>query len=139
MLRNRVLELTLAAAAALGYGCGSPEDPSVQSTEPSTPVQAIRLDIPPQGTPKAENKDETPKAEVKAETPKAPVASKLPQNTPQAGVPHESWKAVPIGDTAEKGLKWLVSVQGKDGGWGQDGGNEGDNRKDVGLESNGND
>jgi hypothetical protein len=22
----------------------------------------------------------------------------------------------------EKGVKWLVSVQGKDGGWGQDGG-----------------
>jgi len=139
MLRNRMLELTLAAAAALGYGCGSPEDPAAQSTQPSQPVQAIRLEIPPQSAPKAETNDETPKAEVKADTPKSPVASKLPQNTPQAGVPHESWKAVPIGDTAEKGLKWLVSVQGKDGGWGQDGGNEGDNRKEVGLESNGND
>jgi len=139
MLRNRMLELTLAAAAALGYGCGSPEDPAAQSAEPSTPVQAIRLEMPPQSAPKPELKEEPPKADVKADTPKGPVASKLPQNTPQAGVPHESWKAVPIGDTADKGLKWLVSVQGKDGGWGQDGGNEGDPRKDVGLESNGND
>ena len=121
MLRNRMLELAIAAAATLGVGCGSPEEPSAPSADASKPMQAIRFESP---------------QEV---NPKPPVASKLPQNTPQAGVPHESWKAVPIGDTAEKGLKWLVSVQGKDGGWGQDGGNEGDNRKDVGLESNGND
>lgn len=58
---------------------------------------------------------------------------------PQPGVPHDSWKGTPIGDASQKGLKWLASVQGKDGGWGQDGGNEGDNRKDVNLESGGND
>jgi hypothetical protein len=28
----------------------------------------------------------------------------------------------PVSIAIEKGMKWLVSVQGKDGGWGQDGG-----------------
>ena len=35
----------------------------------------------------------------------------------------------------EKGMKWLVSVQGKDGGWGQDGGERAelvDKRSDTG-------
>ena len=31
-------------------------------------------------------------------------------------------KKDPFDIAAAKGLKWLVSVQGKDGGWGQDGG-----------------
>ena len=39
----------------------------------------------------------------------------------------------------EKGVKWLVSVQGKDGGWGQDGGETSYVRKDENLESAGND
>src|SRR5260370_25159361 len=39
----------------------------------------------------------------------------------------------------EKGMKWLVSVQGKDGGWGQDGGETSYVRKGERLESNGND
>src|SRR5260221_3400367 len=122
MLRNRMLELAIAAAAALGYGCSSREEPATPSADASKPIQAIRFEspTPPQSAPKAEIKAETPaqeapKAQAKDETPKSPVASKLPQNTPQAGVPHESWKAVPIGDTAEKGLKWLGSVPGEDG------------------------
>ena len=71
--------------------------------------------------------------------PKVSAIKFVPQGTPQGGTLHESWKGTPIGEAAEKGLKWLVSFQGKDGGWGQDGGNEGDNRKEVGLESSGND
>jgi len=39
----------------------------------------------------------------------------------------------------EKGMKWLVSVQGKDGGWGQDGGETSYVRQGERLESNGND
>ena len=39
----------------------------------------------------------------------------------------------------QKGVKWLVSVQGKDGGWGQDGGETSYVRQGERLESNGND
>src|SRR5258708_22037196 len=39
----------------------------------------------------------------------------------------------------EKGMHWLVSVQGKDGGWGQDGGETSYVRQGERLESNGND
>src|SRR6266478_5522804 len=39
----------------------------------------------------------------------------------------------------DKGMKWLVSVQGQDGGWGQDGGETSYVRKGERLESPGND
>ena len=39
----------------------------------------------------------------------------------------------------ERGARWLVSVQGKDGGWGQDGGETSYVRQGEHLESNGND
>ena len=46
MLRNRMLELGIAAAAALGYGCGSREEPSKPSpVDVSRPMQAIRLPL----------------------------------------------------------------------------------------------
>jgi len=52
---------------------------------------------------------------------------------------HQDWKSVPLDDAVLKGLKWLVSAQGADGGWGQDGGASEIVRKDVPLESQGND
>src|SRR2546430_17571134 len=39
----------------------------------------------------------------------------------------------------ERGAKWLVSVQGQDGGWGQDGGETSYVRQGGHLESNGKD
>lgn len=52
--------------------------------------------------------------------------NELPKNDP-----------VPI--AVQKGVKWLVSVQGNDGGWGQDGGETSYVRQGERLESNGND
>jgi hypothetical protein len=105
MMKERMIGLAIAAAAAWGSGCSSSNDAPVKPPDAGK-VSAVKL---------------------------------VPQGTPQAGVLHESWKAVPIGEASEKGLKWLVSVQGKDGGWGQDGGNEQDARGGVKLESGGND
>jgi Squalene-hopene cyclase C-terminal domain/Prenyltransferase and squalene oxidase repeat len=44
-----------------------------------------------------------------------------------------------VGAAVEKGAKWLASVQGADGGWGQDGGESPHIRQNVSLESQGND
>ncbi|HYL75709.1 MAG TPA: prenyltransferase/squalene oxidase repeat-containing protein [Bryobacteraceae bacterium] len=48
-------------------------------------------------------------------------------------------KKDPVSIAVEKGAKWLVSTQGKDGGWGQDGGETSYVRQGERLESNGND
>jgi hypothetical protein len=45
----------------------------------------------------------------------------------------------PVVIAVEHGAKWLASVQGKNGGWGQDGGETSYVRQDERLESNGND
>lgn len=45
----------------------------------------------------------------------------------------------PVSVAVQKGVKWLVSVQGNDGGWGQDGGETSYVRQGERLESNGND
>jgi hypothetical protein len=115
MLKNRMIGFTLAAAAAWGSGCSSSDE---------TPTKPSAL---------------TPKASAPEAPTKVSPKNLVPQGTPQAATLHESWKGVPIDEASQKGLKWLVSVQGQDGGWGQDGGNEGDNRKGVNLESTGND
>src|SRR5580700_5923819 len=45
----------------------------------------------------------------------------------------------PVNIAVTNGVKWLISVQGKDGGWGQDGGETSYVRQGERLESNGND
>src|SRR6266853_895613 len=45
----------------------------------------------------------------------------------------------PAAAAVDKGAKWLASVQGADGGWGQDGGETSYIRSSEQLESNGND
>jgi len=52
---------------------------------------------------------------------------------------HASWRKVPLPAAADKGLAWLISVQGSDGGWGQDGGKTASVRKGVAMEHQGND
>src|SRR5215475_11825327 len=44
-----------------------------------------------------------------------------------------------VSASVEKGAKWLASVQGADGGWGQDGGSASNIRQSENLESKGND
>src|SRR5437870_7332249 len=44
-----------------------------------------------------------------------------------------------VSSAIDKGAKWLSSVQGADGGWGQDGGETSYVRTNERLESNGND
>jgi hypothetical protein len=44
-----------------------------------------------------------------------------------------------IAVAVQKGARWLASVQGADGGWGQDGGDSSNARNGAGLESQGND
>jgi hypothetical protein len=53
--------------------------------------------------------------------------------------PVENGRKEPVDIAVAKGLKWLISVQGKDGGWGQDGGETSYVRQGEHLESKGND
>jgi hypothetical protein len=51
----------------------------------------------------------------------------------------EEGQTASVDAAVSKGLKWLISTQGKDGGWGQDGGETSYVRQGERLESNGND
>jgi hypothetical protein len=51
----------------------------------------------------------------------------------------KSQPKTPVDLAVDRGIKWLASVQGKDGGWGQDGGETSYIRQSERLESNSND
>ncbi len=53
--------------------------------------------------------------------------------------PKEPVKPPDTSASVQRGLQWLVSVQGRDGGWGQDGGETSHVRQGERLESQGND
>ena len=62
----------------------------------------------------------------------------LPSQQDPNGVKPEKEPEAPPRKPAESiamGLEWLVSVQGNDGGWGQDGGHNSDVREGENLES----
>lgn len=59
-----------------------------------------------------------------------------PDRPPSAA---ESWRGTAHPESVTRGLSWLASTQGEDGGWGQDGGHGGDARAEVALEHSGND
>ncbi|HJZ69377.1 MAG TPA: prenyltransferase/squalene oxidase repeat-containing protein [Blastocatellia bacterium] len=61
-------------------------------------------------------------------------------STQEAGKAKSSAPLNPtVAVAVEKGAKWLASVQGADGGWGQDGGDPSNVRQGESLESTGND
>lgn len=62
-----------------------------------------------------------------------------PANTQRQSVTRTLVVPDSISVAVEKGARWLASVQGADGGWGQDGGEPSYVRRDVALETTGND
>ena len=65
------------------------------------------------------------------------VAALSAANTGEAQ--KRSIEVEPLAAAVDKGAKWLASVQGADGGWGQDGGGASNVRQGERLESSGND
>lgn len=57
----------------------------------------------------------------------------------QRAMPQPKTAAAPVSSAVDKGARWLASVQGADGGWGQDGGGGTSARSEERLESSGND
>src|SRR5512132_1177408 len=57
----------------------------------------------------------------------------------QRSTPEPKTAPAPVSAAVDKGARWLASVQGADGGWGQDGGETSYIRASERLESNGND
>lgn len=68
-----------------------------------------------------------------------PAGPATPAAPDSATTYRADWDGVPLDAVSRRGLDWLVSVQGDDGGWGQDGGHRGDARDGVATESQGND
>ena len=58
---------------------------------------------------------------------------------PQRTMPERKTAPAPVSTAVDKGARWLASVQGADGGWGQDGGQASSARPGERLESSGND
>jgi hypothetical protein len=71
--------------------------------------------------------------------PKGPVGPGPIKEDEKATTYRSDWADVPVDAVSKRGIDWLVSVQGDDGGWGQDGGHKGDARDGVSMESQGND
>jgi hypothetical protein len=57
----------------------------------------------------------------------------------QRRTPEPKTAPAPVSTAVDKGARWLASVQGADGGWGQDGGEASSARPGERLESSGND
>src|SRR5687767_1307519 len=57
----------------------------------------------------------------------------------QRTTPEPKAAPAPVSSAVDKGARWLASVQGADGGWGQDGGEASSARPGERLESGGND
>jgi hypothetical protein len=57
----------------------------------------------------------------------------------QRTTPEPKTAPAPVSTAVDKGARWLASVQGADGGWGQDGGETSSARRGERLESSGND
>lgn len=111
--------ICLGVMVAIAAGCSSPQDERIAGLEKR--IAALEEEL----------------AKVKGSP--APTAAGAAKKGMPAASSHASWKGVAVDGASEKGLKWLVSVQGADGGWGQDGGKDGASREGVALESQGND
>ncbi len=110
--------ICLGVMVAVAAGCSSPQEERIAGLEKR--ITALEGEL----------------ARVKGAPPVAAVAAKKGMPTASS---HTSWKGVAVDGASEKGLKWLVSVQGADGGWGQDGGKESVAREGAALETQGND
>jgi hypothetical protein len=80
-------------------------------------------------------------AAILAQTPSSKISNKHRPNItqPTNDAATTSVTSSEVNTSVEKGAKWLASVQGADGGWGQDGGATSNKRQTESMESNGND
>ena len=124
MKKNLALLFACVAFAAVFLWTRPAATPAVNPSPPAAPPEAVVS--PPVAPP----------AGVDAARVVSPIAEPRPPAHPGAD---PKWDKVPYGETVDKGVKWLVSTQGADGGWGQDGGEKSYVRNGEKLESEGND